>query len=283
MKVDKKKIIIEFKNFLKIYKKRPIKKNKGGILLGHAFALYYFLKKINPPYIVESGTFKGQSSWIILQACPKSKIISIDTKPTKISYKNKKIIYLTKDFENNDWSKIPKNSLVFFDDHQNALKRLIYSKWFGFKYVIFEDNDVLQKDFYSIRQVLTNSGFIHNIYSLKKNIFAIFILRLLNFLKIELKKLLFSRFVFFKKIFKNDYGYFEKFITFDIKKNLNDKKILLKNINSYFEFPSLLKKNNNKNFLFRNERDLKNTINEEFIDLEDEISYYNYLCLITLK
>ena len=59
-----------------------------------------FLKKINPPYIVESGTFKGQSSWIILQACPKSKIISIDTKPTKISYKNKKIIYLTKDFEN---------------------------------------------------------------------------------------------------------------------------------------------------------------------------------------
>ena len=113
MILKKKKIRNDIKSFLRLYANRPIKDNSGGVLFGHAFALHYFLKKLKPKLIVESGTFKGQSSWLMRQTCPKSKIVTLDIYPNKLEYKNKKIKYLYKDFTLCDWSKIPKNSLIF--------------------------------------------------------------------------------------------------------------------------------------------------------------------------
>ncbi len=71
-------IIIDLYNFYEIYKNRPIQKNQGGMFFAHMFALHFILKKINPELVVESGIFKGQSSWLIENTLPKAKIISID-------------------------------------------------------------------------------------------------------------------------------------------------------------------------------------------------------------
>lgn len=291
MVINKKELKNGLKSFLKIYDKRPIKDNSGGILLGHAYALHYFLKKLKPQLIVESGTFKGQSSWLMKKTCPKSKIITIDINPQKLKYFNKKIKYLTKDFVLNDWSKIPKNSLIFFDDHQNALERIIYAKWYGFKYVIFEDNDINQHDFYSLKQVLNGKGFQNNIYNFKKNKMKHFFSRTFHYVKSELKKILLAKYNFSKKIIKNPYYHHNIFEYKDIKKNFHDKKILLKNIDSYIEFPSLIKNKNNtiekatflkNNFLFKNV-DEAIKYEKNLFSLKRELPYYNNILLVVLK
>ena len=62
---NKKFLIKELKPFLKIYNKRPIRDNFSGMKVEHCFALYCFLKKIKPKYVIESGIWKGQTTWLI--------------------------------------------------------------------------------------------------------------------------------------------------------------------------------------------------------------------------
>ena len=79
-------IIKSLDTFQKIYESRPIKNNIGGMLFPHMFATYFILKKINPPFIIESGVFKGQSTWLIEKTLPDSKILSIDIDLTNREY-----------------------------------------------------------------------------------------------------------------------------------------------------------------------------------------------------
>ena len=55
----KKPTLNDFKEFLKIYEKRPFKNNNGGLKIAHAFSLYFFLKNFKPTTVIESGVHKG--------------------------------------------------------------------------------------------------------------------------------------------------------------------------------------------------------------------------------
>ena len=90
IKFSYKNINSEFKKFLKIYKNRPIKDNQGGCRINHAFALYYILKILKPKLVIESGIFKGQTTWLIEKTVPKAKLICIDTNLSKRKYISKK-------------------------------------------------------------------------------------------------------------------------------------------------------------------------------------------------
>ena len=146
--------------FLERYRDRPIKDNRGGMGINHSFALYYALKKLSPDSVIESGVYKGQSTWIIEQALPQAEIYCIDPSPNQRVYTSKRAHYFTDDFAGLDWSGIDRaNALCFFDDHQSALSRLKDMKWWGFKRAIFEDNYPLgQGDCYSIRKILSDAG-----------------------------------------------------------------------------------------------------------------------------
>lgn len=137
---DNKDIIDSLEEFSYIYQNRPIIDNNGGQLSAQLFYSWYVAKKMKPEIIIESGTYKGQGTWAFEQASPDSQIICLDPYP-KEEYKSKKAQYIRNDFSQIDWSNIPKeNCLVFFDDHQNALSRIINCKVQGFKYIMFEDN-----------------------------------------------------------------------------------------------------------------------------------------------
>jgi len=61
-------------DFMKLYEKRPIINNGGGMGAPHCFATYFLMKSLNKPFIVESGIWKGQSTWLIEKHLPKCKI-----------------------------------------------------------------------------------------------------------------------------------------------------------------------------------------------------------------
>ena len=146
--------------FTDIYTSKPIKNNQGGVGLNHSFALFCILQENNPSLVVESGVFKGQSTYIIESSLPKSNIISLDVNFDNLEYRSKNAEYLNTDFNSVDWSKYDlKDSICFFDDHQNSLERLKEMKWWGFKKSIFEDNyPANEGDFYSLKQIKNRSG-----------------------------------------------------------------------------------------------------------------------------
>tara|TARA_B100000282_G_scaffold295225_1_gene274006 strand:- start:76 stop:819 length:744 start_codon:yes stop_codon:yes gene_type:complete len=133
-------MIANLKEFHDIYQHRPIKNNSGGQLAAQLFYSWYVAKTMQPKYIIESGTYKGQGTWAFEQACPDAKILCLDPFPKEI-YKSPNAQYIKSDFTTVDWTEMPKDDcLAFFDDHQNALERIMQCKKDGFKYVMFEDN-----------------------------------------------------------------------------------------------------------------------------------------------
>ena len=278
---NKKDIIKYLEPFNKLYKKRPIKTNVGGMQYPHMFATYYFLKKINPRFVVESGVHKGQSTWLIEKTLPDAKILSIDINLNNLIYKSKKATYSSIDFSKQNFSKIKKNSLVFFDDHQNALERFKQCKIFGFKNIIYEDNYANGLgDNYSFKKILDNAGNIRKITlkDITKNLKKI--------LKETLKKYFNQNYV--PKIDINHLIWNLKLD--NISPNKKHRSFFLKNIKIYKEFPPIFKKKYNRwgelwdNKNYSTEKlILSDDYKDKYSDAYNEALTYTWICFIKLK
>ena len=230
---DNNDILEELENFIQLYEKRPIKNNKGGMLFTQMFYFYFILRKINPELVIESGVYKGQSTWLIEKTLPNSEIIALDIDLNQREYISKKAFYSSKDFRFHNFSKIPNSTLVFFDDHVNHVERIIESNFFNIKNIILEDNySPGNGDFQTLKQIYNSSTFNHNpgILSL-------------------IKTSIFFNTITLKKIFNKNYN--AKVDIDKISKRIrdgNDEKNWFENINNlidcYYEFPPLAKYEN---------------------------------------
>lgn len=148
--------------FYSLYLNKPIKNNQGGMKSPHMFATWVITKKLKPEIIIESGVWKGQSTWLFENASPESEIYAIDPVPQLREYTSKKAKYQTQDFLVTDWTEVKdKNVLVFFDDHQNSFERIKKCKEIGFKNIIVEDNyPSFQGDCYSPKKILSNQDYV---------------------------------------------------------------------------------------------------------------------------
>jgi len=156
-------------DFIKLYEKRPLLNNNGGMKAQHMFWVYFILKTLNPDVIIESGIWHGQSTWLIENVCPLAKIISIDPNLNYRKYISDKVDYRTKDFNEHDWTnelgiETCKNTLAFIDDHQNNYFRLFHAYTHNIGHIIFEDNyPTSNGDVLSLKKILSNNYHIMNI------------------------------------------------------------------------------------------------------------------------
>ncbi|KAG8379977.1 hypothetical protein BUALT_Bualt07G0145700 [Buddleja alternifolia] len=167
-----KDLIKGLEEFVPIYETRPIKNNMYGMGFDHSFGLWFITRWLKPDLMIESGAFKGHSTWVLRQAMPDTHIVSISPRhPGKYlkkgpAYVDGNCTYFSGkdfvDFGSMDWRKVMRKHgikdlsrvLVFFDDHQNELKRLKQALKAGFKHLVFEDNyDTGTGDHYSFRQI----------------------------------------------------------------------------------------------------------------------------------
>ena len=147
--------------FMSLYDDRPIKDNTGGMLSPHMFLIWFALRALLPKAIIESGIWFGQGTWFFERACPDAKLYCIDPNLDRIRYRSNRAEYFEQDFATIDWGHLSKaETLVFFDDHQDAYERVKTAKWFGFKHLVFEDNyPPLHGDCYSLKKAFMHSGF----------------------------------------------------------------------------------------------------------------------------
>ncbi|KAI6690063.1 hypothetical protein NL676_026891 [Syzygium grande] len=158
--------------FVPIYETRPIKNNMYGMGFDHSFGLWFIARWLKPDLMIESGVFKGHSTWVLRRAMPDTPIISLSPRhPEKYlkkgpAYVDGNCTYFAGkdfvDFGSMDWKTVMKKHgitdlsrvLIFFDDHQNELKRLKQALRAGFRHLVFEDNyDTGTGDHYSLRQI----------------------------------------------------------------------------------------------------------------------------------
>jgi len=239
---DRKFLINELKLFLKIYNKRPIKNNYSGMKVEHCFALYCLLKKIKPKYVIESGVWKGQTTWLIKKTLKNVKLYSIDIDLSQKDLHFNDVEYLDRDISSFSWKKVNKDkTLIIFDDHVCFSKRIIFLLKNKFKHIIFDDN--LPNNFisyYTPKMIYENQVLIKTQYIKYVNIKRLFVF--------------FYEYLLFKK-FKNNHKIF--FLKNSIKiiypplvnKNIKKSfKSFKKNIKKYYEFPPIIKFNIKKRF-----------------------------------
>ncbi|KAJ8452081.1 hypothetical protein Cgig2_016662 [Carnegiea gigantea] len=171
-----KDLIKGLEEFIPIYETRPIKNNMYGMGFDHSFGLWFIARWLKPDLMIESGAFKGHSTWVLRQAMPDTRIISVTPRhPEKYlrkgpAYVDQNCTYFAGkdfiDFGNVDWKSVMSKHgvtdltrvLVFFDDHQSELKRLKQALKAGFRHIVFEDNyDTGTGDHYSLRQICDQS------------------------------------------------------------------------------------------------------------------------------
>jgi len=133
-------LVNSLEEFLQVYDKRPIRHNEGGMTSPHMFATWFLCKQLNPKHIIESGIWKGQSSWLLETTCPNASIVSIDPDLQIRRYISPNIQYTVTDFNDMNWDSMDKDeTLCFFDDHY-GVDRIKQAAQHGFKHILYEDN-----------------------------------------------------------------------------------------------------------------------------------------------
>jgi hypothetical protein len=160
---DRATALAAVQEFAALYRSRPLPTNPGGMGFNHSFATWFLLRVLAPEIVVESGVWRGHSTWLIETALPKARLFCFDPRPDRRLYTSRRATYATDDFSRFDWSQIDtRNAVVFCDDHQNCYERLKAGAWFGFRHFIFEDNFPLgEGDAYSPRHVRAGCGHPH--------------------------------------------------------------------------------------------------------------------------
>lgn len=128
--------------FMEIYANRPVVENRGGSGLNDSLWLYVLARVLAPRLIVESGTWRGHSSWLFRQARPDAEIRSFDLEvPAGGRHEEPDVAYSLQDWSESGVGPAEAGeSLVFFDDHVSHARRLREASERGFRLVLLDDN-----------------------------------------------------------------------------------------------------------------------------------------------
>ncbi len=133
-------------DFFEVFNNKPFKNNQGGATFNNSLLLFFAIRTLKPSVIVESGVWKGMSTFIMHKANPEAKIFCFDVSFGKLRYKCPKAVYTERDWGTYDFSSEDlSNSLAFFDCHINHASRIREAYDNGFSRIIVDDNPPLHK------------------------------------------------------------------------------------------------------------------------------------------
>lgn len=119
----------------------PVQAKKGGNGFNGCLQIYAVARLLQPKVIIESGVFRGQTTWVLRQACPEATFFCFDVDFSNLKYRDRNAIYAQADWSEFDLSAIPADStLCFFDDHIDQGRRVLEAKARGFSQLLFDDN-----------------------------------------------------------------------------------------------------------------------------------------------
>ncbi|MEK9657766.1 MAG: hypothetical protein VW378_05270 [bacterium] len=123
----------------------PISNLNGGMTYNSGLLTFLFVNIINPDIVIESGVWKGFSTYLIDHASSSHcKIFCFDINYSKLEYRSSKATYFEQDIENSTINFSGKKVLAFFDDHVSHYHRLLYCLKQQVEHIILDDDVPLQ-------------------------------------------------------------------------------------------------------------------------------------------
>jgi hypothetical protein len=127
--------------YRKIYLTAPITRNIYGLNFASGLCLFVMARCLRPQLIVESGVYKGLSSYILASACPTATIHVFDPDLTQLAFRMSDVHYHQHDWMSGEIiCSSNGTALGFFDDHQSQAMRVIQAHERGFRHLIFDDS-----------------------------------------------------------------------------------------------------------------------------------------------
>jgi hypothetical protein len=122
-----------------VYAAAPVTANSHGVNFPAGLALFVLARCLRPRLIVESGVFKGLSSYLLATAVPDARLIACDPNMRWLRHRMPGVTYHA-----GDWMEVDIEAsgpaLAYFDDHQNQAMRVIQAHRRGFRHLIFDDS-----------------------------------------------------------------------------------------------------------------------------------------------
>jgi hypothetical protein len=134
----------------------------GGLFLNNTVSLFAVCAYFQPPMIVDSGTYTGNSAWALARACLNASVQSFDITHVALKHRQPGVTYHL-----GDWSQTIINPMgcerafAFFDDHVDQIRRIEECAARNVKIVVFDDDTPVNA---------THNG--HNSHSFPKASFA---------------------------------------------------------------------------------------------------------------
>lgn len=128
-------------DFFQVYLASPFRSQGGGSRFNNLLSLVLIARAAQPTLIVDSGTFTGASAWAFALGAPNAKILSFDIDLSRLLRRVPQVEYIQTDWAEYDFSKVPTvDSLCYFDDHIDQVRRLLEAKERGFPLLVFDDD-----------------------------------------------------------------------------------------------------------------------------------------------
>lgn len=125
--------------FRKVFLESPITMNVYGANFPSGMNLFCLARHLSPSTIVESGVYKGQSSYFLSAACPRASVLAFDVNLSQVAYRAPRVV-----FRENDWTETDVScsgtGFCFFDDHCNQAERILQAYERGFRYILVDDS-----------------------------------------------------------------------------------------------------------------------------------------------
>lgn len=132
------------KNLIKfdqIFREEKITDLNGGMGYNNGLFLFILLSHFQPKNVIESGVWRGFTTYLIDKAIPKTgKIFCFDINLNKVEFKSKKASYFENDLSFIDSINYSKVDFAFFDDHVSIYDRLKFCVHNKIKTVVVDDD-----------------------------------------------------------------------------------------------------------------------------------------------
>ena len=131
----------QISEFREVYLNAPITMNNYGVHFSTGLFLFLIARRRNPALILESGVYKGLSTYLLSAACQKSVLHAFDPNLNELTFRSSNANYHAMDWMQYDIECEPPGSgLVFFDDHQCQASRVVEAYDRGFRHLVFDDS-----------------------------------------------------------------------------------------------------------------------------------------------
>ncbi len=134
-------VLDQVRDFWSLIPTAPVRQRRGGSGFNGALQLYVAMRALKPDCVIESGVFRGLTTWVIRQACPHAAIFCHDPDLSGLQYRDARARYSTADWSTADWSRLdPAATVAFFDDHVAQGRRVVEAHARGLTRLLFDDD-----------------------------------------------------------------------------------------------------------------------------------------------